>query len=90
MRGFWRTRAGINAAISGRPRNRCGMLLPPMRKRRWDARPIVRWWRYGLRLGVAMLVLWTMLGTVGFALIERWSIGDAFYMTVITISTGSM
>ena len=38
-------------------------------------------------MGIAMLVLWTLLGTVGFAAIEDWPLGDAFYMTVITIST---
>jgi hypothetical protein len=38
-------------------------------------------------LGVAMLVLWTLLGTVGFVANEDWPVGDAVYMTVITIST---
>lgn len=47
----------------------------------------LRWWRHGLGLGVAMLIGWTILGTVGFALIEGWSLWDGFYMTVITIST---
>jgi len=58
-----------------------------MRRRWWDTHPVVRWWKYGLGLGVAMLFFWTLLGTVGFILIEGWSIGDALYMTVITIST---
>lgn len=34
----------------------------------------------------AILILLT-LGTTGFALIEGWSVFDAFYMTVITLST---
>lgn len=34
-----------------------------------------------------MLVMWTIVGTVGFVVLEDWSIGDAFYMTVITVST---
>lgn len=58
-----------------------------MRKRGWENHAVVRWWRYGLGLGVAMLILWTVLGTLGFAALEDWSFADAFYMTVITIST---
>jgi len=58
-----------------------------MKKRRWENHPVIRWWRYGLGLGVAMLVMWTVLGTAGFIVIEDWPLGDAFYMTVITIST---
>ncbi len=58
-----------------------------MKKRRWQNGPVVRWWRYGLRLGIAMLIFWTILGTVGFIAIEGWNLADAFYMTVITIST---
>ena len=58
-----------------------------MKKRRWENRPVIRWWRYGLRLGVAMLVFWTLLGTVVFIALEDWTVSDAFYMTVITIST---
>lgn len=34
-----------------------------------------------------MLVMWTLVGTAGFVVLEGWSVGDAFYMTVITLST---
>ncbi len=58
-----------------------------MLTQRRTARPAIRWWRYGLRLGVAMLAMWTVLGTAGFIILEGWSITDAFYMTIITVST---
>ena len=38
-------------------------------------------------VGVVLLLLWSVTGTVGFVLIEGWSLLDAFYMTIITIST---
>ncbi|MCH2204975.1 MAG: potassium channel protein [Lentisphaerales bacterium] len=38
-------------------------------------------------VGVLVLASWTVLGTVGFCLIEGWSILQSLYMTVITIST---
>ncbi|MDA2931146.1 potassium channel protein [Acidobacteria bacterium AH-259-O06] len=41
----------------------------------------------GVLLGVALLGLWTIVGTLGFTFIEGWSLLDAFYMTIITIST---
>ncbi len=41
----------------------------------------------GVVLGVILLGFWTLLGTLGFSLIEGWSFFDAFYMTIITIST---
>jgi voltage-gated potassium channel len=45
------------------------------------------WWGVGWRL-LALLILAVMVaGTAGYVLIERWSIWDAFYMTVITITT---
>ncbi len=37
--------------------------------------------------GVFLLFLWIILGTIGYVLIEHWNILDAFYMTIITIST---
>ncbi len=42
---------------------------------------------FRLRLGVLMLTLLFVAGTVGYALLEDLSIFDAFYMTLITIST---
>lgn len=45
--------------------------------------------RSAKQLGFAvLLLLGTMLvGTVGYVVIEGWSIGDAFYMTVISLTT---
>ena len=40
-----------------------------------------------LFLGVVLLVLWTLVGTIGFTFIEGWSLFDSFYMTILTIST---
>ncbi len=42
--------------------------------------------RNGIK-GLFLLVLWLLLGTLGFAYIEHWDLLDSFYMTVITIST---
>jgi len=45
------------------------------------------WWGMGWRL-VALLILTVLVaGTAGYVLIEGWSWWDAFYMTVITITT---
>ena len=41
----------------------------------------------GIRLGIFLLLAWTLVGTAGFAMIEGWSVTDALYMTIITIST---
>jgi voltage-gated potassium channel len=40
-----------------------------------------------LGLAVALLVLVTLSGTAGYMMIEGWSAWDAFYMSVITITT---
>ncbi len=40
-----------------------------------------------VRIGLIMLLLTIAAGTTGLALIEHYSVADAFYMTVITIST---
>ena len=41
----------------------------------------------GRLVAVALLVLVTAGGTVGYVLVEGWSWWDAFYMTVITVTT---
>jgi voltage-gated potassium channel len=38
-------------------------------------------------LALSLVVLMTVIGAVGYMLIEHWSMLDAFYMSVITIST---
>ena len=44
--------------------------------------------RFGTRFGGVVLITATLLlvGTIGFSLMPGWSLSDAFYMTVITIS----
>ena len=44
------------------------------------------WWA-GWRLVAILIAAVTIAGTVGYVLIEGWSWWDAFYMTVITITT---
>jgi voltage-gated potassium channel len=39
------------------------------------------------RLPAILLAFFIAFGTTGYALIERWNLLDAFYMTIITIST---
>jgi voltage-gated potassium channel len=38
-------------------------------------------------LAVSLVAVMTVIGAVGYMLIEHWSVLDAFYMSVITIST---
>ncbi len=40
-----------------------------------------------LGFAVALLLLTVTIGTVGFVVIEGWSVGDAFYMTMISLTT---
>lgn len=47
-----------------------------------------RWFRaQGPGFAVALLVSIVFGGTIGYMMIERWSAWDAFYMTIITITT---
>jgi voltage-gated potassium channel len=47
-----------------------------------------RWFRVqSLGLAVALLVLVTVAGTAGYMVVEGWNAWDAFYMSVITITT---
>jgi len=43
--------------------------------------------RRQLTLIITAFGLLTLAGTVGFVVIEGWSVIDAFYMTIITVST---
>jgi len=49
--------------------------------------PLLRKQQNGLFLGVVLMGIWTLVGTVGFSLIEEWSLFDSFTMTILTIST---
>lgn len=40
-----------------------------------------------MRLAIALMCGITILGVFGFCMIEGWDVSDAFYMTVITLST---
>ena len=44
-------------------------------------------WIQGPRLAIALFAIVVAGGTAGYALIEGWSPWDAFYMTVITVTT---
>ena len=44
------------------------------------------WWT-GWRLVVAVIAAVHLVGTLGYVLIEGWTTWDAFYMTVITVTT---
>ena len=46
----------------------------------------ISWWG-GWRLVASLIALVMAGGTLGYVLIEGWSLWDAFYMTVITITT---
>jgi voltage-gated potassium channel len=41
----------------------------------------------GVVAGIGLLIVVLVTGVIGFSLIENWSFLDAFYMTVISIST---
>ena len=44
-------------------------------------------WRRGLRLAVLLFAGVTAIGTIGYVAIEGWSAWDAFYMTIISVTT---
>src|SRR5690242_17372345 len=47
-----------------------------------------RWFRpQGPAFAVALFALVVLGGTLGYVLIEKWNAWDAFYMTVITVTT---
>jgi len=54
---------------------------------KWGGLHRVRRHFTGPLLAVALLVLVTAGGTVGYVVVEGWSWWDAFYMTVITVTT---
>jgi voltage-gated potassium channel len=44
-------------------------------------------WRRGIRLAVLLFAVVTAGGTIGYMVIEGWSAWDAFYMTIISVTT---
>ncbi len=63
--------------------NSAGHDLPALaRSRRHIPDPLLRF-----RLPAALLAVVIVVGISGYMLIDRWSVFDAFYMTIITIST---
>lgn len=38
----------------------------------------------GVVVAISILVFWTIVGVVGFVIIEGWSVLNSLYMTVIT------
>lgn len=40
-----------------------------------------------LKIGIGVIISIILIGTVGYTILEGWNLFDAFYMTVITIST---
>ncbi len=54
---------------------------------KWGGLSRVRSHFTGPLLAVALLVLVTTGGTVGYVVVEGWSWWDAFYMTIITVTT---
>ncbi|MBI2832919.1 MAG: potassium channel protein [Acidobacteria bacterium] len=45
------------------------------------------WWIHGPGLAFALLLLIFVGGTLGYVVIEGWTVWDAFYMTMITVTT---
>src|SRR5262245_44381138 len=61
--------------------------LPPSRKPLYYLRRPMDRFKRRLILTFAALVLVIGIGTTGFILIEHWPFFDAFYMTLITMTT---
>jgi voltage-gated potassium channel len=51
------------------------------------ARHGVNWWLGGPRLAVLMALIVIAGGTAGYVIIEDWNAWDAFYMTMMTVTT---
>src|SRR5574341_780278 len=44
-------------------------------------------WRRGLGLAVLLFITVAAVGTLGYTIIEGWAVWDAFYMTMISVTT---
>jgi voltage-gated potassium channel len=53
----------------------------------WTGAPVQSPWWAGWRLSVALLALVIVGGTTGYVVIEGWPLWDAFYMTIISVTT---
>ena len=56
------------------------------RKKQTQVVALSPWWA-GWRLSVVLLVGIVCVGTAGYVIIEGWSVFDAFYMTITTVTT---
>jgi voltage-gated potassium channel len=61
--------------------------LTAKRVREASARGQVLPWWAGWQVVAALIAAVTVLGTIGYTLIEGWTLWDSFYMTIITITT---
>ena len=59
----------------------------PERVKEWTGAPAQSPWWAGGRLAVALLAFAIAGGTAGYVVIEGWSVWDAFYMTIISVTT---
>ena len=57
------------------------------RVRDWTGAPAQSPWWAGWQLSVALLAFVITGGTIGYVVIEGWSVWDAFYMTIISVTT---
>ncbi len=64
-----------------------GLRVAATRKGGGLTQPGVLWWFGGVRLAIMMALIVVAGGTVGYVLIEGWNAWDAFYMTIITVTT---
>ncbi len=64
-----------------------GVRLAATRKGGKLPQPGVVWWFGGARLAIMMALIVIAGGTAGYVEIEGWNAWDAFYMTIITVTT---
>jgi voltage-gated potassium channel len=61
--------------------------VPGLSSRRRPRPQPTRWWLPGPALAIGLLLIVLVGGTLGYLIIEGWSVWDALYMTVITVTT---
>ncbi len=88
-----RARVAVADSRSGRGGSDNMAPTMPPRLRAADPRAVVPRrlaapsWRRGIRLAVLLFAGVTAIGTIGYMVIEGWSAWDAFYMTIISVTT---